>query len=307
MRTTNVEGIPKSIFIADKQYVPFAFVSDDMALYKGEDDWIVNLPDGRCVAFAERPSIEKLKAQNYPVPTVYTRWTLLPKEAIPESSDEAEAVDEQGNEVIEPAEADTPVVIELVPDDVKAKASSRKRGDHRDEEGNWVGEGGAASGILPICTSTGRIALAWRGSRVHKGNCWGTLGGAVQRGMSPAESAKEEMMEETGYQGGLTLIPAFVYQDGKFKYHNFLGLVPQEFSLNPMEGGKGGNITVDFAEENDALAWFSWDDLAKQMKDAPRDFHPGVLSLLEHSGDQIHEICGVASNKPEEGENAYSS
>ena len=49
------------------------------------------------------------------------------------------------------------------------------------------------------------------------------------------------------------------------------------------------------------------EDLTKQVQEAPGDFHPGVLTLLEHSGDQIQEICGVASNRPEEDENVYSS
>jgi GNAT superfamily N-acetyltransferase/RNA:NAD 2'-phosphotransferase (TPT1/KptA family) len=79
------------------------------------------------------------------------------------------------------------------------------------DEGFWAGEGNAASGVLPICTTTQRVCLAWRSPDVHIGDCWGVVGGAVKKGMTPQESAKEELGEETGYRGGITLHPAFVF------------------------------------------------------------------------------------------------
>ena len=54
-KMTNVEGIPKDIFIADKQYTPTAFVGHDMALYVGEEDHLVKLPDGRIVPLQHAP------------------------------------------------------------------------------------------------------------------------------------------------------------------------------------------------------------------------------------------------------------
>jgi len=84
--------------------------------------------------------------------------------------------------------------------------------DHYGEEGFWEGEGGQASGILPVCPSTGRIGLAWRSADVHIGNCYGGIGGAVKKGMSPAESAKHELAEETGYSGSINLIPAYIFR-----------------------------------------------------------------------------------------------
>lgn len=82
------------------------------------------------------------------------------------------------------------------------------------EEGFWAGEGNAASGVLLICPTTGRIGLAWRSPDVHIGDCWGVVGGAVKKGMTPQESAKEELGEEIGYGGGITLHPAFVFRAG---------------------------------------------------------------------------------------------
>jgi 8-oxo-dGTP pyrophosphatase MutT (NUDIX family) len=344
MKTTNAEGIPKSIFVGDEKYAPHAYISDDMALYASDKrEWVVKFPDGRCVAFADYPSVEELKEGNYAVPTIYTNWTILPEDAVPESSDLSEATDEQGNEVIEPSETDVNPQTDLTPDDEKneqleegeddtpdgdetsSKTSSRlekfkarrpdlvesgffdkplseimkkKKADGFDEKGYWVGAGGGASGILPICTTTGRIALAWRSPYVASGDCWGTIGGAIQPKMSPGESAKMELAEETGYQGAMRLIPAFVFTDGSFKYHNFLGLVATEFGLHPMSGGGHG---IDYSDETDALEWFTWDELQQDIQDNSGSYHKGLLTLLKNSGDQIQKIVQAASNKTTEG------
>src|SRR4051812_42951054 len=110
----------------------------------------------------------------------------------------------------------------------------------------WAGEGGFASGILPICVKTKRICLAWRSPYVHMGNCWGTIGGAVHKGMSPQESAINELKEESGYGGPVRLIDAYVFSFGKFKYFNYLGIVESEFHLAADE---------EFADETDHIEW----------------------------------------------------
>jgi 8-oxo-dGTP pyrophosphatase MutT (NUDIX family) len=315
MKTTNVKGIPKSIYVGDEHFTPYGTLSDDMAIYINEKDekqeWVVKFTDGRCVSFSDFPSIEELKEGNYPVPTYYIDWTILDKEDIPESSDAAEAVDEQGNEVIEPSETEVNPTTDLTPDDEKneqleegedntpdgneaqSKTSTVKKG-YEDENGYWVGAGGAASGILPICTTTGRICLAWRNAEMNGGDCWGTIGGGIQKGKSPAESARHEMMEEVGYKGGIRLIPAFVFTDGSFRYFNFLGLVPTEFGLNPMPGG---SANLDFADETDEIKWFSLEDLKYEVEEHPGHFHPGLLALFENSGAIIRQIIDAVSNK----------
>jgi 8-oxo-dGTP pyrophosphatase MutT (NUDIX family)/GNAT superfamily N-acetyltransferase len=336
MKTTNAEGIPKSIFVGDEQYSPFAYISDDMALFGSDKkEWVVKFPDGRCVAFTDFPSVESLKEKNYPVPTVYTSWTPLDKDAMPEDSDMSEAVDEHGNEVIDETETESDPISDLKADDDKneqleegvdeaaegdentsAKTSAKtrldklkknrpdlvakgffdtkKKADGYDENGYWAGDGGGASGILPICSTTGRIGLAWRSSAVSQGDCWGTIGGVIQKGMNAQESAKMELAEETGYQGSLRLIPAFTFQDGSFKYQNFIGLVPSEFALHPMSGGGHG---VDFADETDALEWVTWEQLQVELEHNGGTFHSGLVKLIEQSGDAIRQICEASSNK----------
>ena len=148
------------------------------------------------------------------------------------------------------------------------------RADYFDEQGYWAGEGHAASGVLPVCTSTGRVCLAWRSPGVNPGNCWGTIGGAVKEGMGPEESARHELAEETGYRGGLTLHPAYVFKSGRFQYHNFIGEAGHEFGLRPQRGS---------AWETEALEWGGLDEWLREARAHPGDFHPGVLALLRES------------------------
>jgi len=169
-----------------------------------------------------------------------------------------------------------------------------KQADYWDEQGYWAGAGHAASGVLPVCTSTGRVCLAWRSPDVDQGSCWGTIGGAVKEGMDPSSSARHELAEETGYRGNLLLHPAHVFKSGKFSYHNYIGEVGHEFGLRP-EGGS--------AWETEALEWGGLDEWLKEAKTSPGSFHPGVLVLLRESGGLIRSICEKAEGrKTENGE-----
>lgn len=166
----------------------------------------------------------------------------------------------------------------------EARKHISKTADHVSEEGFWAGEGNAASGVLPVCPSKGTVCLAWRSADVMEPNCWGTLGGAVKRGMSPQESAKEEMAEETGYSGSVALIPAFVFSSGGFKYHNFVGVVPSEFGFHPGEG---------HGWETDHIAWVAYDRLVGDMRENPDDYHPGLVKLFANSKDVIERALGA--------------
>jgi 8-oxo-dGTP pyrophosphatase MutT (NUDIX family) len=166
-----------------------------------------------------------------------------------------------------------------------------KEADYFDEQGYWAGAGNAASGILPVCTSTGRVCLAWRSPHVNQGSCWGTIGGAVKGGMDPASSARHELAEETGYRGSLSLHPAYVFKSGKFSYHNYIGEVGREFGLRPQG---------DSAWETEALEWGGLDEWMREARSSPGDFHPGVLALLRESGGLIRSICEKAEGRKAE-------
>lgn len=166
-----------------------------------------------------------------------------------------------------------------------------KTADHINDEGFWAGEGNAASGVLPVCPTTGNVCLAMRSSEVLSPNCWGTIGGAVQRGMSPQESAKTEMQEETGYHGGITLIPAFVFAAaGGFKYHNFIGVVSNEFAFHPSE---------EHSWETDFIQWIPYADVVKDMQTNPSDYHPGLIALFKNSKQAIERVMKI-KEEPEE-------
>jgi hypothetical protein len=71
--------------------------------------------------------------------------------------------------------------------------------------------------------------------------------------------------------------------DMAFKYFNFLGVVPQEFSLHPEEG---------HGWETTGLEWFTWDEIQQMVKEDSSDFHPGLISLFKSDGKKIEQLLG---------------
>lgn len=141
----------------------------------------------------------------------------------------------------------------------------------------WAGPDSTASGILPFATRTSRICLAWRSPSVHQGSCWGTIGGACKSGMSPEDSAIRELTEETGYNGQIKLLLAYVYKDKLFRYYNYLGFVDDEFTL-----------TADATPwETTAIGWFPFDRILVTMNKRPELFHPGLRALFSNAGPLI--------------------
>jgi 8-oxo-dGTP pyrophosphatase MutT (NUDIX family)/ribosomal protein S18 acetylase RimI-like enzyme len=165
-----------------------------------------------------------------------------------------------------------------------------KTADKFNEEGFWAGEGNAASGVLPVCPATGRVGLAMRSGEVDYPHTFSTIGGAVKTGMSPIQSAKVELKEETGYGGAITLTPAYVFtSEGGFSYHNFIGVVPVEFKLHPPAGESAG---VEFKDENASLDWVTWEELMQDIETNAADYHPEFLKFLRHSGALIERAMG---------------
>jgi 8-oxo-dGTP pyrophosphatase MutT (NUDIX family)/GNAT superfamily N-acetyltransferase len=193
---------------------------------------------------------------------------------------------------------------------------SSKTADHNLEVGEgetyWAGEGNAASGILPICPQTGNVCLAMRSEHVMTPGVWGTIGGAVQKGLSPAQSAKAELKEETGYGGGMTLIPAFVFTDRGFSYHNFIGVVSSQFSFAPkpfsaehIEELKAQLTPKQYYQlepgwETDHIVWLPYAEVVADMEKHPGDYHPGMHKLFADSREKIEKALGVESQEQPE-------
>lgn len=95
--------------------------------------------------------------------------------------------------------------------------------------------GNVGGGILPICTTTGRILLPFRSKYVNEPHCWGVWGGKIDEEEGQSENdiddvVKREFMEESGYDGDITLKPAYIFETPtkSFKYYNFIGLLDHE-------------------------------------------------------------------------------
>src|SRR5271170_6477459 len=167
----------------------------------------------------------------------------------------------------------------------------------------WAGEGNAASGILPVCPQKGTVCLAWRSQYVMGPNCWGTIGGAVMAGKSPQESAKAELKEEMGYSGGVTLIPAFVFTDRAFSYHNYIGVVSNQFGMAPkpytleqidhLDEMNAPDHQYNPGWETDHIVWVPYAEAVQDMQENSGDYHPGLLKLFANSKDAIERALKI--------------
>lgn len=163
-----------------------------------------------------------------------------------------------------------------------------------DKDGNWAGNDGA-SGILPIANDTKRICLALRSKHVHskvngqnvQTECWGTLGGAIQNDMSPLQSAKMEVEEETGFSGPyLNIFPAYVFSSGSFKYYNFIGLTAKEFAFSPASQHSWETLKIEWVEYNKL----------NQSGYNGYPFHDGLIALLRNSNNILQDIILPQAN-----------
>jgi len=139
--------------------------------------------------------------------------------------------------------------------------------------GKFWGDQGA--GILPICKNTGRLLVSFRSKEVNEPHTWGIFGGKMDTDETPMESAKRELIEETGYEGNFELIPAYVYisPNEDFKYHNFIGIVETEFE-------------PEYDWETESSKWLSMSELL-ELK--PKHF--GLKKLLDKSIDIIKQFA----------------
>ena len=127
-----------------------------------------------------------------------------------------------------------------------------------DKSGKFWGHAGA--GGIFYAEKTKKFLLAFRSEYVNEPHTWGVWGGAIDRKESPEEAVKREIREETGYEGKYKLIPLYVYQKGDFKYHNFLIVIPAEF-------------TPSLDWETEKFGWFA-------LNEFPSSLHFGLKALM---------------------------
>ena len=136
--------------------------------------------------------------------------------------------------------------------------------------------GSKAAGVLVFCNTTKKFLIGLRSEEVEQPNTYGTFGGKFDPDDTTAEYvAKRELWEETMnykniphhmYKESFTyhvkLIPLYIFKDDGFEYHNFLGIIADEFEpyLN---------------WENEDTEWVTFNEL---MKIKPKHF--GLQGLL---------------------------
>jgi 8-oxo-dGTP pyrophosphatase MutT (NUDIX family) len=139
--------------------------------------------------------------------------------------------------------------------------------------------GSLGSGILPVCPATGRILVGFRSRHVLEPHTWGTFGGKLDIDEGVDETIKvaamRELEEETAFTGHMDLVDAFIFRDGSFSYHNFFGVVEEEF-------------TPTLNWENEDAVWYTLEELLEL-----KGKHFGLASLLKNSLPVLEKILGV--------------
>jgi len=138
-------------------------------------------------------------------------------------------------------------------------------------ESFWGNQG---SGAILFSKSTKRFLVVYRSKYVNEPNCYGVVGGKIDDTENPKDAVFREISEEVGYDGNINLIPLYIFKTKNFTYHNFLGVIDEEFTPH-----------LDW--ESDGYKWVTFDEL---LKIEPKHF--GLEKLLndEESIDIIKKV-----------------
>ncbi len=138
--------------------------------------------------------------------------------------------------------------------------------DSYDNDSGKAFWGNVGAGVLCIAESTGRMLISYRSKFVNEPHTWGIVGGKVDdEDKNIKKAVAREFKEETSYQSAVELIPAYVFKTDGFTFHNFIGVIPDEFRAK-----------TDW--ETEKFEWMTFDQLKKLKKK-----HFGLEKLLQDS------------------------
>ena len=137
--------------------------------------------------------------------------------------------------------------------------------------------GDGAAGCIFIAKDTGRILIFHRSRYVMESNTWGTSGGKVDEGETLTQAVEREIEEETGFGGKYKISPLWTFKDGSFQYHNYMVIVPFEF-------------TPELNWENDDSSWVEFGEW-------PSPLHFGFKALIENAGQKIKRVVTLIKKK----------
>jgi ADP-ribose pyrophosphatase YjhB (NUDIX family) len=133
-----------------------------------------------------------------------------------------------------------------------------------------------AAGILPVCTTTGRILLIRRGFNQPEPGTWACFGGKFESedDINMKDNATREFVEESGYKGKFRISnkPLDIYENNHLKFYTFVGIFEEEFVPN-----------LEDEEEAIDYGWFYFGE-------SPEDLHPGVEDLFKEKKKTIQNI-----------------
>ena len=138
------------------------------------------------------------------------------------------------------------------------KSFCLKAASFTDESGKFWGNQGA--GAIFLAEDTGRILLQHRSPYVNEPGTYGVLGGAIEADEDPMAGMKREVDEEADYHGPMRARLIYLFKSGKFRFFNYLVVVPHEFEPK-------------HSWESDGHVWTTLDNL-------PSPLHFGVEALL---------------------------